>query len=507
MKHLINREKYIYEYLHIDKHLENKDELYEGLLNTVFGGLKMLLKKDWSNIKCKNPTILEQLKEIDKSLSGYTMTKMQFSNECNIIRQNVADYYNDILDYKLLQIEKEDNIDKFIDDEESEDNTEDNNGVIKYLNLKDDALIDSLKKYRENISSVCKKSSKLKEYADQLLNAVVVIVNDIIIDELEKKGADKEKLEAKRKKLEEKQKELDEIRKKMDEAAANADKKELKKLSDDRDKAMRTIGIKPIGAMGGDKSVEVISKQFKEILGEFNNIELYESKELPKKYSDIIQGDVYLGIRNTLETIDWNFDDVNKNSPEAFYDKFLIKVILNKINTVFGVISKNKMYFKGVPSASVQAMMVSLSNAVLYGFIGKDRFNIEKDKNRVSLLTKCVIDSDATIGFNLPLIDFKNPDDGNFFVGIMNQFRNDDISSKEIVDVVESMSENELEILKQGYGDDASDWDTKDVSKFSKDLSSKLMKDFRQNMSELFDIIIKEAKKIKDRTEKAKEKK
>ena len=111
MRYLISREKYINEHQHIDKHLENKDELYEGLLNTVFGGLKMLLKKDWSNIKCKNPTILEQLKEIDKSLSGYTMTKMQFSNECNIIRQNVADYYNDILDYKLLQIEKEDNID------------------------------------------------------------------------------------------------------------------------------------------------------------------------------------------------------------------------------------------------------------------------------------------------------------------------------------------------------------------------------------------------------------
>jgi hypothetical protein len=100
MKHLISRENYINEYLRISKDIENK--LDEGLLSTLFGGIKMLLKKDWNNIKCKNPSVLEHLKEIDKSLGGYTMTKMEFSNECNIIRQNVADYFNDILDYKLL---------------------------------------------------------------------------------------------------------------------------------------------------------------------------------------------------------------------------------------------------------------------------------------------------------------------------------------------------------------------------------------------------------------------
>ena len=112
MRHLINREEYIKEYLRINSNNEN--ELYEGLLSTVFGGLKMLFKKDWENINCKNPSILEQLKEIDKSLSGYTMVKMEFSNECNNIRQNIADYYNDILEYKLLQLEKEENAEKFL---------------------------------------------------------------------------------------------------------------------------------------------------------------------------------------------------------------------------------------------------------------------------------------------------------------------------------------------------------------------------------------------------------
>lgn len=501
MRYLISREKFINEHLHIDKQSENKDELYEGLISTVFGGLKMLLKKDWANIKCKNPTVLEHLKEIDKSLSGYTMTKMQFYSECNIIRQNVADYYNDILDYKLLQIEKEDNIDKFIDEENENEEDSENKGVDKYLNLKDETLLDSLKKYRDNISSVCKKSSKLKEYAEQLLNAVVVIVNDIVISELEKKGADKKKLEAKKKKLEEKQKELDEIRNKMNAAVEKADEKALKKLSDERDQALRDINVKPIGNMGGDKTIDVITKQFSDMMGEFNGIKLNESKELPKSYVNIMRSDTYLGIQDSLKEIEWNFDEHDNKSSKGFFDKFLIKVILNKIDTVFKVVSKNKLYFKGVPSASVQAMLVSLSNAVIYGFLGKNRFDIENDTNRISLITKCVIDSDATIGFNLPLLNAKDPDEGNFFVSIMNQFKSADISSKEIEDVIKSMSEDELKMMKKDVKKHKVidvDIDIKDVSKTSKDLSSKLMKDFRQNMTELFDIILKEADKIKN---------
>lgn len=502
MRHLISREKYINEHLHIDKQSENKDELYEGLISTVFGGLKMLLKKDWANIKCKNPTVLEHLKEIDKSLSGYTMTKMQFSSECNIIRQNVADYYNDILDYKLLQIEKEDNIDKFIDEENENEEDSENKGVDKYLNLKDETLLDSLKKYRDNISSVCKKSSKLKEYAEQLLNAVVVIVNDIVISELEKKGADKKKLEAKKKKLEEKQNELDEIRKKMNAAVENADEKALKKLSDERDEALGNLNIKPMGAMGGDKAVDAIVKQFSDMMGEFNDIKLNESinTQLPKSYHNIMRGDVYLGIQETLGNLKCDFHVNDKKSAEGFYNKFIVRVILNKINTMFKVISKNKLMFKGVPSASVQSMMVSLCNAVIFGFVGEDVFDIKNDKYRIPLLTKCLIDSDPTIGFNLPLIDVKEPDNGNFFLGIMNQFKSSDIKSKEIEDIVKSMSKEELKLLKKRYDDKGIDIniDVKDPIKSSKILSSKLMKDFRQNMTELFDIILKEADKIKN---------
>ena len=529
MKHLINREEYINEYLRVIKSVENENsnELYEGLLGTLFGGLKMLLKKDWDNIKCKNPSVLKHLKEIDKSLSGYTFVKMQYSSECQKIRQNVADYFNDILEYKLGQIDKiedEKDADKFIKTERKEkDEESDKKGVEKKLNLKDKTLLDSLDKYKSNINTFCKVHPKLREYADQLLNSVTVFVNDIVLAELEKKGADKAKLEEERKKNEEEAKKLDEIRKKMDKESKKAGEDALKKIADERDKAMRDLGVKPIGAMDGDKSVETIAKQFSDMLGEFNNIKLNESA-LPKGYSEILRSDVYLGIQKSLEELNWSFSDNEKNSPEGLYDKFFIRVILNKINTVFEVIAKSKDMFKGVPSASVQAMMVALSNAVIYGFMGKS-FNIEGNDARLSLLTKCAIDSDATLGFNLPLIDAKKPENGNFFVSIMNQFRNADISSKEVEDAAKSLSEDEVKKISQVWNDDVKNEsegdesnddskktdekkdvaaDPKHIEEFAKEFGSMVMKDFRQNMSTLFDIIVKKAKDLKSAAEKTK---
>lgn len=524
MKHLINREDYIKEYLHISNIIENENELYEGLLSTVFGGLKMLFKKDWANIKCKNPSVLEHLKAIDKSLGGYTMMKMQFSGECTTIRQNIADYFNDILEYKLAQIEKEEDPNKFLKKEkkEKEENKE-AKGVAKKLNLKDKTLLDSLDKYKSNINIACKPSPKLREYADQMLNTVEVFVNDVVLAELEKKGADKAKLEEEKKKMEERQKELDAIRKKMNTEAKKAGEDALKKISDERDKAMRDLGVKPIGAMSGDKSIDTIAKQFSDMLGEFNDLKLNESA-LPKGYSEILRSDVYLGIQKSLEELNWNFSENEKDSPEGLYDKFFIKVILNKINTVFEVISKNKDIFKEVPSASVQAMMVSLCNAVIYGFMG-NLFDIEKNDARLTLMTKCAIDSDATVGFNLPLIDPKKPDNGNFFVSIMNQFKSADISSKEVEDAAKSLSEDNIKKISQVWKgnkdedsekDDSKNDDTKsdkdevaadpkNISEFAKEFGPMVMKDFRQNMTNLFDMIVTKAKKIKEDAQKARE--
>jgi hypothetical protein len=175
--------------------------------------------------------------------------------------------------------------------------------------------------------------------------------------------------------------------------------------------------------------------------------------------------------------------------------------------------------FKDVPSASVQAMMISLSNAVIYGFVGKE-CNRESNNARLALMTKCAIDSDATVGFNLPLIDPKKPDNGNFFVSIMNQFKSADISSKEVEDAAKSLSKEEMKKISQVWNknkkeDDSNEEnkesgkeevvDPKHIEDFAKEFGPMVMKDFRQNMNKLFDIIVKKAKDIKDKAQKERE--
>ena len=121
-------------------------------------------------------------------------------------------------------------------------------------------------------------------------------------------------------------------------------------------------------------------------------------------------------------------------------------------------------------------------------------------------MTKCAIDSDATIGFNLPLIDSKKPDNGNYFVSIMNQFRSADISSKEVDDAIEMMSKQELKDIKSIWGD-GDEKKSKEMSleEFAKEFGPELMKTFRQNISNLFDMIVSESKKIKEDAQKARE--
>ena len=297
-------------------------------------------------------------------------------------------------------------------------------------------------------------------------------------------------------------KKKEEIKKKNEESK-KASEEAIKKLESERDDVIKSLGVKPIGPMDGDKAIDVITKQYSDMIAEFNGIKLNESV-LPKNYKEIFRSDTYIGIQKSLEELNWKWDD---NKKEEILYKFTIRVILNKINTTFNIISDNKAkeLFKGVPSASVQAMMISISNAILYGFVG-DKFKIKSDEARLSLMTKCAIDSDATIGFNLPLIDPKKPDNGNFFVSIMEQFRSDDISSKEVEDAIKKMKK-ELKDIKSIWGDDDKDKSSEEmtISKFKKEIGSDLMKNFRQNMSDLSDMIISKSKQIKEEVKKARE--
>jgi hypothetical protein len=100
----------------------------------------------------------------------------------------------------------------------------------------------------------------------------------------------------------------------------------------------------------------------------------------------------------------------------------------------------------------------------------------------------------------------------------MNQFKNDDISSKEVENAVKSMSTEEIEAIEKEWGKNKEESndnsnaesnaddektenisaDPKDKSEFAKQFGPMIMKDFRQNMGTLFDLIVKEAKELKE---------
>jgi len=359
----------------------------------------------------------------------------------------------------------------------------------------------------------------LREYADQMLNSVVTFVNDVVLAELEKKGVDKSKLEDEKKKLEEEIKRLEEEIKKKNEEAKKASEEAMKKLKEARDKALTDLGVKLIGdAVTGDKTLETISKQFTDVLEDFKNAKLNESN-LPGNYGDILGKDTYLGLQKSLDEIDWKA--INESEDADLLNRLLIRVIVNKINTAFIVILDSKDRFKDIPGVSTQAMMVSIVNAIIYGYIGS-KFNIgnNDDDARLSLMTKCAIDSDATIGFSLPLIDINKPENGNFYTNIMKEFSSEDVKSDEVVNVVIEMSkENEEEVKKlydlwssknddskEKNDDNKLDPKSKEfATEFANAYGSDMMKDFRKNMETLFKLIVKKAEEIKEKAQKEKE--
>ena len=501
MKHLINREDYIKEYLHISNHIESErdNELYEGLLNTLFGGLKMLLKKDWSGIKCKNPSVLKYLQEIDKSLSGYTMTKMEFSNECKMIRQNIADYFNDILEYKLSQIDKAEDKEKFFKQEEKEIKDKDNKkkGVAKKLNIKDKALMDSIDKYKENISSACKVSAKLREYADLMMKSVDVFVNDQIIAQYDKFFDDKKKKE-----IEEQRKKAYEEWKVKSEEERKIAEEEMKKLSAARDKEMKALKVNLIGPMNGDKAIDTIVDQFTKTVNNVNDIDIDLEKigefDLNNELKKMLSLDTYVGIKDSFEQINWG-----DKKEDKLRGIFLSKIILNKMNTAFNIVKGNhiKSLFKSIPSASVQAMFVSLANVILNGFV-KDDFKL--DDKRAIMMARCAIVSDRTVGFCLPSLNTSlaknNSDESNIFLSIMDELRSGNVSKEEIETVVDSLKKDKIKtaVAKSLGG--------KDKTYFEKWAKIK-MGEFAQNISKTYsEIIMPKAKELKEAAQKEREK-
>ena len=177
-------------------------------------------------------------------------------------------------------------------------------------------------------------------------------------------------------------------------------------------------------------------------------------------------------------------------------------------------------------------MLVSIANAIIYGYVGSN-FKVDNNSPRLSLMTKCLIDSDPTIGFCLPPIDKSKPEDGNYFLSIMNVLNSGNVSSKEVVDVVQTMTPEErkklYEIWNKSKDEEESNGDSgknneensNDESKenkkeldpkhdefakeFAEVFGEDIMSDFKKNIDQLFKFIQTESEKIKEKAKKEKE--
>ena len=130
---------------------------------------------------------------------------------------------------------------------------------------------------------------------------------------------------------------------------------------------------------------------------------------------------------------------------------------------------------------------------------------IDINEDVLELLTKCAIDSDATIGFNLPLLDANKPENGNLFVNIMNQFRESDVNPDEIKNIVDATSEKERILVLKAFKEYKKDNSDEENLKIFTDWAKVKMDDFKKNMADLFKKIQDKATQIKEEAEKERE--
>ena len=474
--HILKRDAYISEvYSHKDK-----NEINEG----IFDFFKTLMKKEWQDVKSKDTNIKTKLEEVDKGLNGFTLIKMKKAGACATIRQSLADFANTLWDAKQKELDDGNKLQRMLmglkDKEEISDKEKEQiekaGNVSKFMrqfDIKDKALVDKLKNYEKKITEVCQGDPDLTRWSNILKDEIRNIVNDMVIAEYEKISGEEKSAKEKIENAKEKIKKQEEEKKKQTEKKNKEEEKKqqdaLKQIEKDREKVLSSVGVKPLKGQTGDKAIDTLTSAFDKIsldvLGDeldkklsenhkysFLNMlnESEEKKELSDEIKKVLGGDVYFGL-NTLE----------KN--EKLDDKS-VKIIVSEIKVVFNALkkltsdSKFKESIKDVPSDAIQAMFVGLSQTIIYALTDE---KIDAHKDVLNLLARCAIDSDKTLGYGLPPMDENKPEAGNIFTTLMQTLK-------------------DAKDEKGVFGDD-------------KDVLNK----FKQNISSIFDSIVKMAEKLK----------
>lgn len=487
---IVNREEFGKE---ANKYVRG-EEVNEGLLQF----LKSFLKKDWQDIKSKNSLLKDELEKIDGKLEGFTIVKRSNFDACTRYRQALCDFANDLLDGKLEELEKNNSLKKVVmgisDDEDKMKsklkNSPELESIIGRNSIRDKSLNDKLNDSANALDEIVKSTPQIAQWASAMKRSVKNLINDIIISK-----SDSDDKEAIQKAVDNKKKEDEKYLKQIDDLEFKTQKEKIKELEDSRKDALTKMGVTPYTKSSGKDAAKDLKDEFfsiiKPIIGEslitkydFNSIinEGYKSiSTLQKK----VENDSYFGLPKIIEAfIDSDFNDVKnyyeQNDDEDDDDfverikKRVVNIYFKELNDIYDRITEvaKEDSFNDVPGDAVQAMYMGLALAVGYGLTGKSCETFFLSDENMDLMTRCCIESDATIGYSFPLVDEKNPKLGTIFVALMGILAN-------------AKNENKV---------------------FNVKTDAKLLEAFKKNMATLFKKITDKAGELKKEAEEQREK-
>lgn len=377
------------------KEYENLVSVNEGLLKNLFGMVKNLFKKDWETIK-GDPQIIRVYKELDDSLSGFSMMKMSKKSECNRIRQELVDFACDWYDLKMNKAKEDDTDPK----------------PAKSMKFKNDTLRENIENLNKKISEIAGEDEQMIKWAETLRDDMKIVINRSILEDMKDEDAKKE-LEAK---IAEETKKQEEINKVMEKWQND----QLKEIQTEREKLISDVQATPIAEESGDKAITSLENDYK------------NTKKDDAPDTDKISKDELLGLKSifTKDDLDGDKDSISKTYKilDTFYDS----------------LNKDLDKFKEVPAQSVQAMCIAVN-----AFVKTCVFGDEKYDNLLPIMTKCAIISDGTVSYNLPLNDQEGDKLGNYFTDTVGMIVNNIKKDPDEYDVPDEFADNADKLFKK----------------------------------------------------------
>lgn len=390
MAKILNRDEFIREIYEPMMEQKKYDEIHainEGLLKNLFCKVKNLFVDDWKKIS-GDETIKNAYKEMDDKLTGYVTMKMSNRDSCNEIRQELVDFACMWYDKKKNSL-KDGKTPK----------------VAANMKFKDEALQEGMEKCEKRIKDIAGENAEMAKWAEILLDNMKTIINQSIVAELDDEEAKKEYEEQIKKDLQDSEK-----RNQMMEEISN---KWLEEIQKERESFISDAGGSPMAAdLLGDKACQniygdfgKIGKIFAEVIKDGASDE--QKKDAANNLKKAMSDDTMLAFKTLFSE-----DDMKKA------DEFKVSLML--MNSFYEELNKNAKNFKDTPGQSVQAMCISINSFVKNSVYGGEDYG-----NCLPLMAKCAINSDATVGYALPLANPKETNvekQKNWFVYSVGKF-------------------------------------------------------------------------------------